>query len=59
MTDLEKLMLENQAVLMSAVSTLVSINPEITPVIKGLIHRSLDESITETINTINKKDPPE
>lgn len=59
MTDLEKLMLENQAVLMSAVSTLVSINPEITPVIKGLIHRSLDESITETINVINGKDSPE
>ncbi len=59
MTDLEKLMLENQAVLMSAVSTLVSINPEITPVIKGLIHRSLDESITETINIINGKDSPE
>ena len=59
MTDLEKLMLENQAVLMSAVSTLVSINPEITPVIKGLIHRSLDESITETINIINRKDSPE
>ena len=59
MTDLEKIMLENQAVLMSAVSTLVSINPEIPPVIKGLIHRSLDESITETINIINGKDSPE
>lgn len=59
MTDIERGIFVNQAIMMSAIDTLICTNPEITPVIKKMLHQSLDEAMTVTLNTINQKDSPE
>ena len=59
MTDLERGIFVNQAVMMSAIDTLICTSPEITPAIKKMLHQALDEAITVTRNTFNQKDSPE
>lgn len=59
MTDIERNILGNQAIIMSGIDVIISTNNDVPPSIKGMLHKSFDEAITMILEKINQKDSPE
>lgn len=59
MTDIERNILTNQAIVMSGIDVLINTSNDIPPVIKGMLHKSFDEAITTSLEKVNQKDSPE
>lgn len=59
MTDVERNILTNQAIIMSGIDVLTSTSNDVPPSIKGMLHKSFDEAITMTLEKVNQKDSPE